>query len=383
MIRTLLASVALSTLAFSSAFAETFTVEGNAGTMLKGEAVTSFDQPWAMTFMDENRALVTSFPGKLSVVNVADGSTTEVSGVPEASVGGQGGMGDVVLHPDFANNNMIYLSFVESLDGGATRGAVVVRGKLMMDGGSGPVLQDSEPVWTQLPKLPGRGHFSHRIAFGPKGSAQEGMMFITSGDRQKQTPAQAWDMAMGKVIRLNDDGSVPADNPWQDKGELAKTFWSTGHRNPLGIAFDASGELWTNEMGPKHGDELNKIEVGSNYGWPVVSNGDNYNGVPIPDHNTRPEFNAPEAFWVPSIAPSGLVIYSGETFPLWKGDALIGGLVSQALIRVDIKADGSAAEAERYRWNKRIREVEQGPDAAVRVLEDRPGGPLVQHTKAG
>ncbi|MEM1318113.1 MAG: PQQ-dependent sugar dehydrogenase, partial [Pseudomonadota bacterium] len=314
--------------------------------------------------------------------NTSDGSTTEVTGLPKATVGGQGGMGDVVLHPDFAENSMIYLSFVESLNGGATRGAVVVRGKLVMEEGKPPAFTEMEPVWTQQPKLPGRGHFSHRIAFGPEGSPHEGMMFITSGDRQKQTPSQDWDKALGKVIRLNDDGSVPADNPWQEKGELAKTFWSTGHRNPLGIDFDASGRLWTNEMGPKHGDELNLIEAGSNYGWPVVSYGDNYNGVPIPDHDTRPEFNAPEAYWVPSIAPSGLVMYDGEIFADWKGDALIGGLVSQALIRVDVQEDGTAAEAERYAWNKRIREVEQGPDGAIWVLEDRDGGRLVKLTPA-
>ncbi|MEN0040189.1 MAG: PQQ-dependent sugar dehydrogenase [Pseudomonadota bacterium] len=364
------------------AAAETFPIEGSEGTMLQGEAVASFDQPWAMTFMDETRALVTTKPGKLIVVNTSDGSTTEVTGLPKATVGGQGGMGDVVLHPDFAENSMIYLSFVESLDGGATRGAVVVRGKLVMEEGKPPAFTEMEPVWTQQPKLPGRGHFSHRIAFGPEGSPHEGMMFITSGDRQKQTPSQDWDKALGKVIRLNDDGSVPADNPWQEKGELAKTFWSTGHRNPLGIDFDASGRLWTNEMGPKHGDELNLIEAGSNYGWPVVSYGDNYNGVPIPDHDTRPEFNAPEAYWVPSIAPSGLVMYDGEIFADWKGDALIGGLVSQALIRVDVQEDGTAAEAERYAWNKRIREVEQGPEGAIWVLEDRDGGRLVKLTPA-
>ncbi|EFL90864.1 PQQ-dependent sugar dehydrogenase [Ahrensia sp. R2A130] len=383
MIRSLLASVAITAFTLTPALAETFPIEGSQGTKLQGEAVASFDQPWAMTFMDDTRALVTTKPGKLIVVDTTDGSTTEVTGVPKATVGGQGGMGDVVLHPDFASNGMIYLSFVESLDGGATRGAVVVRGKLVMAEGKPPALEGIEPVWTQLPKLPGQGHFSHRIAFGPEGSPQAGNLFITSGDRQKQTPAQSWDMALGKVIRLNDDGSVPADNPWQDKGELAKTFWSTGHRNLLGIDFDASGQLWTNEMGPKHGDELNRIEVGNNYGWPVVSNGDNYNGVPIPDHDTRPEFNAPEAFWVPSIAPAGLVIYDGDTFADWKGDAFIGGLVSQALIRVDIAADGSASEAERYSWRKRIREVEQGPDGAIWVLEDRDGGRLVKLTPAG
>lgn len=357
-----------------TAAAESFDIRGTSGSDLKATAIAEFDQPWAMTFIDATRLLVTTKPGKLYVVDMS-GTRTEVAGVPKPEVGGQGGLGDVVPHPQFSENGLIYLSMVESLDKGSTRGAIVYRAKLVLDGE--PRLEMIENIWTQQPKVPGKGHFSHRIAFGPADGPHAGKMFITSGDRQKQTPAQDWDKALGKVIRLNEDGSVPGDNPWQDKGELAKTFWSTGHRNLLGIAFDGDGNLWTHEMGPKHGDELNLIESGTNYGWPVVSWGDNYNGTPIPDHDQRPEFNAPEAYWVPSIAPAGLVIYSGEVFPDWKGDAFIGGLVSQALIRVDIEGS-SAKEAERFGWGKRIREVEQGPDGALWVLEDRAGGRLVK-----
>jgi len=184
---------------------------------------------------------------------------------------------------------------------------------------------------------------------------------------------------LGKVIRLNDDGSVPPDNPWQDKGELARTFWSMGHRNLLGLAFDAEGRLWNHEMGPRHGDELNLVEPGNNYGWPVVSYGDHYSGATIPDHDTRPEFAHPKAWWVPAISPAGLTIYSGDMFPDWKGDALIGGLSSQALVRVDI--DGAQAkEAARYEWGERVRETEQGPDGALWVLEDGSGGRLLRLT---
>ncbi|MEL7228357.1 MAG: PQQ-dependent sugar dehydrogenase [Pseudomonadota bacterium] len=380
MFRRLKATALATCFVATAAHAQSFTIEGTAGTKLTATPIATFDQPWAMTFLPDGTMLVTTKPGALFHVT-SDGERTRVEGVPTPAVGGQGGLGDVVPHPDFAQNRRVYISMVESLDNGATRGAIVF--SAVLTDTPTPSLTDLKNIWTQQPKLPGRGHFSHRIAFGPKGGPHEGKIFITSGDRQKQTPAQDWDKALGKVIRLNDDGTVPADNPWQEKGALAKTFWSTGHRNPLGIDFDAAGELWTNEMGPKHGDELNKIVPGDNYGWPVVSNGDNYNGTPIPDHATRPEFNAPEASWVPSIAPSGLVIYKGDEFTDWQGDALIGGLVSQALIRVDIKPDNTAQEAERYRWGKRIREVEEGPDGALYVLEDRGDARLLKLERAG
>lgn len=351
--------------------ANAFTIKGTKGGLFEASSVAAFDSPWAMTFVDKDRLLVTTKSGKLWLVRT-DGKKELVGGLPDALVGGQGGLGDVVLHPNFSDNQLVYVSMVTTGDADGTRRAIVLRGAL--DLSTPPKLSNVERIWQQDPALEGKGHFSHRIAFGP-----DGKMFITSGDRQEQTPAQRWDMALGKIIRLNDDGTVPPDNPFQNKGNLAKSFWTTGHRNALGIAFDAEGRLWAHEMGPLHGDELNLIKPGLNYGWPVVSNGDNYNGSEIPDHQTRPEFEAPKAFWVPSIAPSGLVIYSGTGFPDWTGDAFIGGLVSRALIRVDLSGD-TATEAERFRWGKRVREVEQGPDGNLWVLEDRDGGRLLKLT---
>ena len=369
--RTMIFLVAMSLFAVPAATGD-FTIEGTQGTELAAAPVATFDEPWAMTFLLDGALLVTEKRGRLWHV-APDGSKTEVQGLWDVAYGGQGGLGDVVLHPDFERNAWVYLSYAEDGDDSGTRGAVVVRAKLDLETRP-PKLASVERLWVQAPKVTGKGHYSHRIAFGP-----DGKMFITSGDRQKLEPAQDFGGHLGKVIRLNDDGTVPDDNPWQDRGEIARQFWTVGHRNMLGIAFDADGRLWVHEMGPRHGDELNIIIAGKNYGWPIVSNGDHYSGIPIPDHDTRPEFEAPRAYWVPSIAPSGLVIYDGDLFADWQGNALIGGLVSRALIRVTLNGD-KAEEAERFEWNERIREVEQGPDGAVYVLEDGSGGRLLKLT---
>ena len=292
--------------------------------------------------------------------------------MPRVAYGGQGGLGDIILHPGYRQNHWVYLSYAEK-DRSGKRGAVVARARLRLPS-TAPKLEDLEVIWRQEPKVTGRGHYSHRLAFSP-----DGHLFITSGDRQKQTPAQSWKQNLGKVIRLNADGSVPPDNPFQDRGELAKTFWSLGHRNLLGIAFDSRGRLWTHEMGPRHGDEFNLITAGDNYGWPIVSWGDQYSGVSIPDHDTRPEFHTPELYWVPTVAPSGLIIYDGTMFPEWQGNAFIGGLRSKSLLRISIVGD-QAEEAERFAMGKRIREVEQGPDGAIWVLEDKKGGRLLRLT---
>ncbi|SPF75902.1 Aldose sugar dehydrogenase YliI [Aliiroseovarius pelagivivens] len=353
--------------------AKAFQIDGDHGGQLKARTITSFNHPWAMTFLPNGRLLVTTKPGRMWLVQ-QDGARFQVAGVPPVLDGGQGGLGDVVPHPDFANNGLIYLSYVDEGDQPGTRQAVVIRARLDLT--ETPKLTRHEEIWRQFPAYPGRGHFSHRLAFGPAGGAHAGKVFITSGDRQELDPAQDMAQALGKIIRLNDDGTVPADNPYQDDGALARSFWTIGHRNALGIAFDAKGQLWAHEMGPRHGDELNLIEPGRNYGWPLVSEGNHYSGVKIPNHDTRPDLTAPKAAWVPSIAPSGLVIWADGLFPEWQGQALIGGLVSRALIRVSLD-NGNAQEMERYSWGERVREVEQGPDGAVWVLEDGRRGRLL------
>jgi aldose sugar dehydrogenase len=327
------------------------------------QEVATFDEPWAMTFLPDGSALVTEKPGRL--IWWANGRATPVAGVPAVDYGGQGGLGDVVLHPNFASNRLVYLSWAEAGEGD-TRGAAVGRARLATEGGS-PRLEGLQVIWRQVPKVTGRGHYGHRLAFGP-----DGKLYISNGDRQKFDPAQDMSATLGKVVRINDDGTVPPDNPWAAKGGVTAQIWTLGHRNILGLAFNRQGQLWSHEMGPKNGDEFNLIEKGSNYGYPIVSNGDHYDGRPIPDHPTRPEFNAPEITW-DGISPAGLIIYSGNLFPDWRGNALLGGLSGQTLVRVAINGS-SAREAERWDMGARIREVEQGPDGAIYVIEDEREG---------
>ncbi|HVQ08118.1 MAG TPA: PQQ-dependent sugar dehydrogenase [Allosphingosinicella sp.] len=345
------------------------------------EAVGQFAQPWAMAFLPGGRqALITERRGALKLWTVG-GGTIDVAGVPAVDYGGQGGLGDIVLHPDFANNRLVYLSWVEAGPNG-TRGAVVGRARLDLatniiatrtDGSEETPadqarLVDLQVIWRQLPKFRGRGHYGHRLAFSPDGR----YLFISSGERQEFTPAQDMASNAGKVLRLNPDGSVPADNPFAAQGGVAAQIWSLGHRNPLGLAFAPDGRLWEVEMGPQGGDELNLIERGGNYGYPRVSNGDHYDGRDIPDHSPGDGFVAPKVAWTPVISPGDMIVYSGSLFPGWRGDALAAGLSGQVLVHIDL--DGAnAREAARWDMGERIREVEQAPDGSIYLLEDQQG----------
>ena len=338
--------------------------------------VATFDSPWAMDFLPgsglplTNRALVTEKGGRLWLVDVATGQRQQVGGVPTVEVAGQGGLGDVVAHPDFAGNQRIYLSYVEPGPGG-TSGAAIGYGRLLFMGPAvpgGPTsaqLTDFKVIWRQQPKVSGSGHFSHRIAF-----AGDGTMFVSSGDRMKMEPAQDRNSDLGKIIHMTDEGQ-----------RIGGPFSTTGHRNVLGLAFAPDGRLWATEMGPQGGDELNLIVAGRNYGWPEVSYGSHYGGGAIPDDHKGRGFEEPKLWWNPVISPGGLLIYSGDMFPQWKGDALIGALSGQALVRADLDGD-NARKAERWDMGNRIRAVDQGPDGAVYLLEDGPGGRLLKLTPA-
>ena len=333
--------------------------------------ITNFDEPWAMAFLPDGRMLVAEKKGRLQVVSQDGSSSGSVRGIPNVDYLGHGGLGDVVLHPDFENNRLVYLSYVEGASG-KTRGAAVARGVLTLTkrGGS---LSKVEVIWRQYPKMVGYGHYGYRIAFD-----NEGYLFISSGDRQKFTPSQDMQSNVGKVVRLHDDGSIPTDNPFvdylkedafvDDEGVYPE-IWSLGHRNPLGMAFDLDDQLWVIEMGPAGGDELNRIERGANYGYPLVSNGKHYDGRDIPDHDTNPDFQEPAAWWTPVISPAHLMTYSGGVFPDWKGNLLSAGLSSRAIIRIEIGENG-AQEVDRYPMGAPIRSVVQGPEGALWVLED-------------
>ena len=336
------------------------------------EPITSFDEPWALAFLPDGRMLVTEKKGNLIIVTADGEQSRPVRWLPDVDYGGQGGLGDVAVHPDFENNNLIYLSYAES-GTGDTRGAAVARAVLSIDERGRGTLSDIEILWRQYPKLVGRGHYGHRLLFD-----DDGYLWISSGDRQKFTPAQDMQSNVGKILRLNDDGSVPADNPYvdylgddplvDDEGVYGE-IWSLGHRNPLGMAFDLDGRLWVAEMGPAGGDELNRIIRKGNYGYPLVSNGDHYDGREIPDHDTRPEFEEPAVWWTPAISPGSLIVYRGTLFPGWRGDAFAAGLSSQAIVRIEL-GDNTAREIERYPMGARIRSVAEGPDGALWVLED-------------
>ncbi|WP_201550629.1 PQQ-dependent sugar dehydrogenase [Psychrobacter fjordensis] len=340
------------------------------------EIIATFDEPWAMTALPKadnspQKILVTQKTGELFIVDTTTGAKTAVTGVPAVAYGGQGGLGDVIIAPDFASTNNIYVSYVEAGEGADSGkfGAKVIKATLIGLDTSTPSLQAIMPIWEQSPKVKGQGHYSHRLLFSPDGQ----YLYVSSGERQEKTPAQDMSVNLGKIIRLNADGSIPADNPFSnDTNDIAKQFWTIGHRNILGMAFDDSGQLWAHEMGPRGGDEFNLIKKGKNYGWPLVSNGRNYSGVDIPDHDTQPEFEAPEITWTPVISPSSMSVYSAGTvddFPEWQGNMLISGLSSKALIVVGISEDNTAAEHYRYDMDERIRSV-LAVDGQVWTLED-------------
>lgn len=333
--------------------------------------VASFTTPWALTFMPDGRMLVTQKPGGMYIVT-EEGEKQEVSGMPEVFFEGQNGMLDVALAPSFDDDQAIYLTYVEPGEGG---GGLALARAVLSEGEGSAELTDFNVIWRQDP-MGGGGQPGGIIAFSPDGQ----YLFLTSGDRMLPETAQDPDQTLGKVLRLNLDGSAPDDNPVADQDGVKAQTWTSGHRNPYGLAFDSEGRLWEHEMGPAGGDELNLLEAGTNYGWPDVSFGDNYNGTPIPKPETNPDFALPALYWAPVIAPAGLVFYEGDMFPDWDGSALIGGLRAQSLVRVTFNEDGSATEADRWAMERRIRDVAVAPDGAVWLIQDANEGALLRLT---
>lgn len=333
------------------------------------EQVAAFEQPWAMDFADGTDVLfVTEKKGRIKFIELSSGKMGFVSGVPEVDYGGQGGLGDIRFAPGQRNESLgsrtVYLSWAEAGEGD-TRGAAVGRGTLVCEDHSSCALRNLEVIWRQQPKVTGQGHYSHRLAFSPDGQ----YLLVASGDRQKMEPAQDLSNTLGTVVRLRLDGEPAPGNPFADRGSPSEEIWSYGHRNILGLRFDPAGRLWALEHGPQGGDELNLVEPGANYGWPVVSDGVHYGGANIPDHSTRPKFAAPAISWDPVIAPGDMIFYTGNTFAEWNGQVLIAAMKPAALVRVAIDGE-TAREVARYPMKHRIRSIAQGPDGAIWLLED-------------
>ncbi|HEU4960852.1 MAG TPA: PQQ-dependent sugar dehydrogenase [Sphingomonas sp.] len=329
-----------------------------------------FDNPFAIAFLPDGRLLVTEKPGHLKL-RATDGSVADVTGVPATAQVGQGGLLDVAIAPDFASSHAIYLSYSEPGSGGSS---LALARATLDTSTSRPKLDGLKVIWHQMPKGDG-GQFGAVIAFSP----DHQHLFLASGERQRFTPAQDPDQALGKILRFNLDGSVPKDNPMASQGGARAITWSTGHRNPYGLVFAADGRLWENEMGPKGGDELNLIEPGKNYGWPNVSWGDNYDGTPIPKPKAGDGYQMPALYWVPSISPGGSIIYTGSMFPEWDGNYIMGALSGQALVRIELSG-ATAKKANQWDMGMRIRDVAQSPDGAIWLIQDGDNGQLMRLT---
>jgi aldose sugar dehydrogenase len=358
------------------------------------ERLATLELPWGMALLPDGRLLITEKPGRLRIF--ADGKlSAPIENVPAVAYrpkpGEQGGLLDVAVDPEFEQNRQIYLSYSEEapqksaegetgdprfgqfldLTDNRLMGGAVTRARL-----DGNRLADAQVIWREEPKTIGRGHFGHRLVFG-----RDGTLFITSGDRMRFDPAQSLASNLGKVVRINRDGTIPKDNPFVGQPDARGDIWSLGHRNLLAAAVHPdTGQLWVAEMGPLGGDELNLIERGANYGWPIVSDGDNYDKSTIPDHRTRAEFKAPVRTWTPVISPSGALFYDGSLFP-WRGSLVVGGLSSKALIRLTLDGAKLSAE-ERIDMQRRIRDVIQARDGALLVITDDQKGELLRVTPA-
>ena len=331
--------------------------------------VATFNTPWAMTFLPDGRLLVTERGGNLFLVT-ATGTRTQVTGVPAVVATGQLGLHDVALDPGFATNNVVWISYAEP----ATGGQRLAVARAILAATATPQLQGLSVIWRSTPATTG-GHLGARLAFSPNGQ----FLFVSTGDRQQGSPAQDLSGTIGKMIRINLDGTPAAGNPFAGTAGALAEIWSLGHRNPLSLAFAADGRLFSAEHGPNGGDEFNLIAAGANYGWPLVSEGDNSNGTPIPRHSTNPAFAAPLVSWTPAIAPSGLIQYRGTRFVGWTNDFIVSGLVQQGLVRVRVTGN-SAAEVGRIGLGARIRAVREAPDGRIWVLQDGNPGSLIELT---
>lgn len=334
--------------------------------------VGGLNHPWAMAFLPEGGVLITERPGNLRLLRIPGGLSKPLAGVPKVAAQGQGGLLDVALSPDFARDRYVYLSYAEA--DGSKSGTAVGRGKLSADG---TALEDFRVLFRQQPKLSSGLHYGSRLVFDGKG-----YLYISLGENNQRPTAQDLDKLQGKVVRLKADGSVPPDNPFVGQADARPEIWSYGHRNPQGMALNPwSGQLWENEHGPRGGDEINLVQRGKNYGWPLATHGINYSGQPIPEAKGAdlPGMEPPLYWWPKSPAISGMAFYSADRFPAWRNSVFIGALANQNLIRLTLDGDRVVAQE----WlltdrKQRIRDVRQGPDGYVYVLTDASPGELLR-----
>jgi glucose/arabinose dehydrogenase len=331
------------------------------------------EHPWGLEFLPDGRMVVTERPGRLRIVD-RDGRLSEpLAGVPKVFARGQGGLLDVALSPNFAKDRLVYLSYAEPGEGGA--GTAVARGQLAERG-----LDKTEVIWRQAPKVNSSNHFGSRIVFRP-----DGTLFVTTGDRfAYREKAQDLSTTLGKIVRINPDGSAPRDNPFAGRSGARPEIWSYGHRNVQAAALHPqTAELWTGEHGARGGDELNRVEAGKNYGWPVITYGVDYSGAKIGEGTAKPGMEQPVYYWDPVIAPSGMVVYTGDAFPDWKDNIFIGSLNPGGLVSLAMK-NSKVAREERYLGDlrERIRDVRQATDGSLYLLTDRGNGRVLRITPA-
>ncbi|HEX2166891.1 MAG TPA: PQQ-dependent sugar dehydrogenase [Longimicrobiales bacterium] len=336
--------------------------------------VEGLEHPWGMAFLPDGDILVTERPGRLRIVRDGALSPDPITGVPDVHARGQGGLLDVAIHPDFAENRFVYLSYSKP---GPDRTATtaVIRGRLEGNALTGVEEIIEAKAWRQAGQ-----HFGSRLVFD-----RDGYLYITVGERGEMQAAQDLTNHQGTVLRLHDDGRVPEDNPFVGRSDALPEIYTYGNRSPQGLTVHpATGELWESEHGPRGGDEINLIRPGANYGWPVITYGINYNGRPISDIQEKEGMEQPLHNWVPSIATSGIAIYDGDRFPNWRGDVFVGGLAGQHLARVRFDSDRNVIETEKLLEGiGRVRDVRTGPDGSIYLLIDAPDAPLVRLDPAG
>lgn len=340
------------------------------------EIASGFDRPWAIAFLPDGRFLVTEKPtGNLYIVTAAGGKSRPVAGLPAVDGRNQGGLLDVELAPDYARSGLIYWSYYEPRQGG--NGLAVARG--LLDAGEEPKVEGMQVIFRMQPTLESTLHAGGRLVFAP-----DSTLFVVLGERsvlEGRVQAQDLGSHFGKIVRIRPDGSVPEDNPFARRTGARPEIWSLGHRNILAAALDGRNRLWIVEMGPRGGDELNLIGRGKDYGWPTIGYGEEYSGRPIHRRTQAPGMEQPVYYWDPVISPSGLTIYDGSLFPEWRGNLLIGGLSSRALIRLVLRDDRVVGEERLLtNLNSRIREVRQGPDGALYLLTDARDGRMLKVT---